>query len=138
MEAFLRMEYQLSIAERITPTTLPRILAEITDVLVDGVSPGSYCIIHFHGLSASHTISVTFNQITYTITASAGPNGSISPNGANTVLCGNDQTFAITPIPCYAIDDVLVDGVSQGAITSYTFTNTPLRIRSARHSFSEL
>ncbi|HNP48509.1 MAG TPA: hypothetical protein PKL85_06710, partial [Bacteroidia bacterium] len=97
---------------------------EITEVLVDGVSQGVISAYTFTSLSASHTISVTFNQITYTITASAGPNGSISPNGANTVLCGNDQTFTITPNPCYAIDDVLVDGVSQGAITSYTFTNT--------------
>ena len=36
---------------------------------------------------------------------------------------GADQTFTITPDACYHIADVLVDGVSVGAVTSYTFTN---------------
>lgn len=60
---------------------------------------------------------------TYTITATAGANGTISPNGSVTVTEGTDQTFTITPNNGYHIEDVLVDGVSVGAVRSYTFTN---------------
>jgi len=60
---------------------------------------------------------------TYTITASAGSHGSISPSGSVTVNQGADQSFTITPDTGYSINDVLVDGSSVGAISSYTFTN---------------
>ena len=59
----------------------------------------------------------------YTITASAGIYGNISPNGAVTVPAGGTLTFTITPDAYYAIVDVKVDGVSVGAVDSYTFTN---------------
>ena len=59
---------------------------------------------------------------TYTITASAGPNGTISPSGDITVNQGSDKSFTITPDTGYSIDDVLVDGSSVGAVSSYTFT----------------
>jgi hypothetical protein len=39
------------------------------------------------------------------------------------LLCGSNQTFTITPDPNHHVLDVLVDGVSVGAVTSYTFTN---------------
>ena len=63
---------------------------------------------------------------TYTITASAGANGSISPNGTTAVCQGANQTYTITPASGYHISGVLVDGVSNaGAISSgtYTFSN---------------
>ena len=59
----------------------------------------------------------------YTITASAGAGGSISPSGAVAVVRGGSQSFAITAEEGYEISDVLVDGVSIGAVSSYTFTN---------------
>ena len=58
---------------------------------------------------------------TYTIIASAGANGSISPTGSVTVNSGTSQTFAITANSGYHIADVLADGASVGAVTSYTF-----------------
>lgn len=61
--------------------------------------------------------------MTYTITASAGPNGSISPSGSVTVNQGSNKSFTITPDSGYSINDVLVDGSSVGAVSSYTFTN---------------
>ena len=45
--------------------------------------------------------------------------------------CGSNQTFTITPDPCYHVTNVLVDGVSVGAVTSYTFTNV-----TANHTIS--
>ena len=64
-----------------------------------------------------------FPQTNYTITAFAGPNGSISPSGDVPVNEGSDQTFTITPDTDYKIGDVLVDGSSVGAVSSYTFTD---------------
>ena len=68
---------------------------------------------------------------TYTITASAGIYGNISPNGAVTVPAGGNLTFTITPDAYYSIVDVKVDGVSVGAVDSYTFSNV-----SANHTIS--
>ena len=59
----------------------------------------------------------------YTIKATAGTNGSISPSGWTSVRDGRDQTFTITPDKGYAVAKVLVDGKSVGAVKSYTFKN---------------
>ncbi|MBI1933425.1 MAG: T9SS type A sorting domain-containing protein, partial [Ignavibacteriales bacterium] len=57
------------------------------------------------------------------ITSSAGDGGSISPSGNVSVNHGSNQSFTITPTTGYSISDVKVDNVSQGAISTYTFTN---------------
>ncbi len=57
----------------------------------------------------------------YTITATAGAGGSISPTGATVVNKGANQSYTITPNSGYAIEEVKVDGVSKGALSSYTF-----------------
>ena len=59
----------------------------------------------------------------YTITATAGANGHIDPSGDLIVEEGSGQTFTIIPYAGYQVADVLVDGVSAGAVTTYTFTN---------------
>lgn len=59
----------------------------------------------------------------YTIIASSGANGTISPKGSVTVTAGANQTFTITADAGYHISDVTVDGVSKGAVSSYTFEN---------------
>lgn len=75
------------------------------------------------GKSASATRTVTVNPASYTITASAGTGGTISPSGAVTVANGGSQTFTIAPAAGYVISSVTVDGVNQGALSSYTFSN---------------
>jgi hypothetical protein len=97
--------------------------------------------ITYQGKTQNKTISLLTStpiQISpiYQITAAAGSNGSITPSGAVTVSAS--QTFTITPdrfnsdrvtsnsvYPdgSYQVADVLVDGVSVGAVTSYTFSN---------------
>lgn len=59
----------------------------------------------------------------FTITATSGAGGSISPNYAVAVKSGDGQTFAITPSTGYKISSVLVDGTSVGAVSTYTFSN---------------
>ena len=59
----------------------------------------------------------------YTIKATAGSGGSISPSGSITVREGRDQTFTITPDKGYAVANVKIDGKSIGAVKSYTFEN---------------
>jgi len=59
----------------------------------------------------------------YTITASAGTGGSISPSGAVKVNQGASQTFAITPASGYTVNTLTVDGAAVTAATSYTFSN---------------
>ncbi|PIP15685.1 MAG: hypothetical protein COX46_05240, partial [bacterium (Candidatus Ratteibacteria) CG23_combo_of_CG06-09_8_20_14_all_48_7] len=58
----------------------------------------------------------------YTITATAGAHGVISPSGAVLVPVGGTSTLTITPSDGYHIEDVLVDGSSVDTVTSYIFT----------------
>ncbi len=57
----------------------------------------------------------------YTIKASAGANGTISPAGWCSVVENGSQTFTFTPDKGYTVAKVLVDGKSVGAVKSYTF-----------------
>lgn len=59
----------------------------------------------------------------YTIKATAGAGGSISPSGNVSVREGRDRTFTITPDKGYAVSNVKIDGKSIGAMKSYTFEN---------------
>lgn len=101
----------------------------IDDVLVDGVSvqgpfsplPYTYS---FTNIVVTHTIRADFSNIPFqTITATAGPDGAISPFGALKVPVGANKVFMMTPNSGFVIKDVQVDGGSVGPVESYTFTN---------------
>ncbi len=74
-------------------------------------------------MDAAKSVSPLFQSNSLTITASAGNGGSISPSGTVTVNYGGSQSFTITPDANYTVGNVLVDGVSAGSVTSYSFTN---------------
>src|SRR5436189_2462962 len=120
----------VSCGSNATYTITPDACYSIADVIVDGVSQGAVGTYTFTNVTANHTISASFSLNTYTITATAGANGSITP-ATGSVNCGDNATYAITADACYAIADVIVDGVSQGAVGTYTFTNV-----TANHSIS--
>ena len=103
----------------------------IANILVDGNSVGVVASYTFSNVTANHTIAASFSLNVYTITASAGAGGSISPSGAISVNCGANQSFTVTPAACNSIADVLVDGVSVGAVANYTFSNV-----SANHTIA--
>jgi len=95
----------------------------ILDVLVDGESVGAVETYTFENVRDDHAIEALFEKFTYEVVATAGENGTITPEGTKTVECGEDITFAIVPDDCYYILDVLVDGESVGAVETYTFEN---------------
>jgi len=59
----------------------------------------------------------------HTISASAGPGGTITPVGYINVAEGASQTFVATPNPGFAISRVLVDGVDMGTLNPVIFSN---------------
>ena len=103
----------------ITPDTGYHIL----DVLVDGGSIGAVSFYNFTNVIADHSIAASFAINTYTISASAGAGGSITPSGAVSVNYDDYKNFTIAPDTGYHIADVLVDSISVGAVSWYNFTN---------------
>ena len=67
------------------------------------------------------TVSAETDTVFYTITASVGEGGSISPSGMVPAVECRPMTFTITPDAGYRIASVLVDGEDKGVVASYTF-----------------
>lgn len=109
-------------------------IATVKNGLISGISAGTTKI----------TASVLNKKVSCTVTVTASPtesggghtqskqvliessakgNGTITPVGNITIPKGSSQTFTTTPDPGYEIADVLVDGKSVGAVSSYTFEN---------------
>jgi hypothetical protein len=70
------------------------------------------------GSDSSHA---NFSITGWTITATAGANGGISPSGVTQVIDGATPSYTITPSTGYHVQDVLVNGGSVGAVTNYMF-----------------
>ena len=77
--------------------------------------------VDFSNISGNHTVDATFAIDNYTISSSAGPNGSITPLGDISVDGGSNQSFSISANPSFHIEDVLVDVSSVEAVSNYTF-----------------
>ncbi|HME41924.1 MAG TPA: BACON domain-containing carbohydrate-binding protein [Syntrophorhabdales bacterium] len=82
-------------------------------------------------MNANLSVTAAFNLQKYTISASAGSGGSISPSGSVSVNAGTGQSFTITPSSGYQVAAVTADGSSVGAVTSYAFSNV-----TANHTIS--
>jgi hypothetical protein len=95
----------------------------LVDVLVNGASQGPILSYTFTDVQADGTISANCTRKPFVITPSWGAHGSITPGTPQTVYYGDSVTFTITPDPGYLVDNVVANGVSQGSITTYTFTN---------------
>ena len=115
-----------------TFTITPNVGYAVSQVTVDSVNQGAITSYTFSNVTANHTISATFaTTTTYTITAFANPNGTMTPSGYVIVNQGANQTFTITPNSGYQVSQLTVDGVNQGANTTYTFSNVQ-----ANHTFT--
>ena|GEM_PF-4899798 len=120
--------------------TFPNVGFLLDTVLIDGVAISHpYCAAHavgdkcsfFVSANANHTIDVTFSPTSYSINATAGANGTITSAGSSVIAPNANKTYTITPNTNYSVVDVLIDGVSVGAVTTYTFTNV-----TANHTIS--
>ena len=89
----------------------------------NGNTGGCTVLIDDVKLTASGGGTTPVEPTSFTITASAGQGGSITPSGAVSVDKGGSQTFTIKPSDNYEIADVKVDGQSAGKKTEYTFEN---------------
>jgi hypothetical protein len=109
---------------------MPNIVtSNLEAVYVDGALKPGAVISHsylFAPIYGNHTMNVVFALKQYTITATAGVNGSITPAGNIMVAYGNAQQFDFTPNAGYVIDQVFVDQVENyAAVTNgfYLFEN---------------
>ena len=96
----------------------------------NGASVGPVTSYQFPGVTEDQTISATFAIDTFTITATAGTNGAISPAGVTTVNYGGSQTYSFIPNSNRAVKSYVIDGGSpiypgtkNGVIVTYTFTD---------------
>ena len=120
-------------------TITPNTGYKIDSITVDGnpetVTSESGQTYTFTNVTANHTISATFSIIQYTITSSAGANGSITTLCVTLINSGESQPYTITPNTGYKIDSITVDGNPETVTTpsgqSYTFLNV-----TAHHSIS--
>ena len=111
--------------------TLTYVDAGGTEITPDTTKVGQ-TILRAGGLTApndNYTVVFADGKLTvderpvYTVKATAGSHGSITPSGDVDVLHGGSQTFTIAANSGYAISNVKIDGVSIGAVKSYTFEN---------------
>ncbi len=126
--------------EDFTFTVTPDACYEIGIVTVNGNEVSldennSYTIAN---VTEPQNINATFNRLSYIITASASEGGTITPSGNVEVNCGENKEFVITANEGYEIENVVVDGQSQGAITSYTFENVTEAGHSIEATFNEI
>jgi hypothetical protein len=96
----------------------------ISDFRIDNVTivkpfPTTYT---FSAVTVTNSIHVEFSDTPiHQITATSGADGSIQPTGIVNVLEGNSQVFIISPDTGFLVKDVVVDGISVGIVSSYTF-----------------
>lgn len=112
-----------------TFSIVPGTCAHVADVQVDGVSHGGVTAYTFTNVQSDHMVDVSFAFESDTLLATAGAGGAIVPAGLLPTDCGSDRSFTMTPHMGMHVADVLVDGASVGAVTSYTFRRV-----SASHS----
>ncbi|WP_189702609.1 choice-of-anchor D domain-containing protein [Subsaximicrobium wynnwilliamsii] len=104
-------------------TATPDACHAFSNWIIDAATSSTANPYTFTNISANHTLTAVYNSYDYNITATSGPNGSITPSGITSVSCGANQSYTITAASGYAIDDVLVDGASLGAVSIYNFIN---------------
>ena len=77
-----------------------------------------------YGHVGNRTADFTATPGAHTVTPSAGPNGSISPNTPQVVSNGGSISFSATPNGGYAVDQWLVNGVlAQTGSTGFVLNN---------------
>ncbi|HMC72414.1 MAG TPA: hypothetical protein VKJ07_24890, partial [Mycobacteriales bacterium] len=105
-------------------TIAPAANYHVADVLVDGTSVGAVTTFTFTNVTANHTLAATFAIDQFAVTASSGPNGTLTCSSP--VDYGQSSTCSIAPAAGYqlaTLTDGLADVTSQVAAGSYVATN---------------
>jgi hypothetical protein len=118
--------------EDITFAIVPDDCYYILDVLVDGESVGAVETYTFENVRDDHAIEAVFEKFTYEVVATAGENGTITPEGTQTVECGDDIQFTFTPDEGYGVDQVTVDGAPVDVIGSPDTTDKTYNLEDIR------
>ena len=124
---------EVSCGESFTITLTPDDCYAIGEVLVDGLTANNQLqanVLTLENITGNHTISVDFEQIHYVQTATCNVGGTVSPTSVS-AACGDDETFVITPLNCYHIDTVWLNGavlpadslVFNDAVATFTLHN---------------
>jgi hypothetical protein len=71
-----------------------------------------------------YVLSGTVIGVSFTVTPSAGPNGTISPNTPQSVPSGETRSFTLTPSPGYRVNQV--SGTCGGTLVGLVFTTNPV------------
>ena len=95
----------------------------IDSVFVNNEYVGNDSTYIFTYVSENAAIHATFKHQTFNVWAIAHENGSITPEDTSVVIYGSNLDLTITPDEYYKIADVHVNGVSVGAVSTYTLTN---------------
>lgn len=97
---------------------------EITDVKINGVTIGTPNTYTIDNVTEDIQIDIDVEyQRFFSITASSSENGTISPIGNTIIYYGDDTKYTFTANTGYVIKDVIIDEVSYGKLSEYTFTN---------------
>ncbi|MBR1973272.1 MAG: bacterial Ig-like domain-containing protein, partial [Candidatus Methanomethylophilaceae archaeon] len=101
---------------------------EVEDFTIDGVSDGSKLEHVLTDIHAPVEIGIfIFGYVNgYTVTASAGSGGSITPSGESIVAEGDDIKFTLSPRSSYAVSHILLDG-ERVNVSGRTYTLTDVR-----------
>lgn len=95
---------------------------QIDSLTIDGTPIEPISSYQFTNVTMPHTIDATFIASSFSVVASAGIGGTISPLGTIAVPVNSGQMFTIAPDNGYEVSDVLVDGVSVGVFYAYNVT----------------
>ena len=111
------VKYDSSIKYTITPN-----LGFVIDtIFVNSLPVDSISSYTFNNVNSNNTIFAKFKVQTFTITATGGAGGSISPAGFSFVKYDSSIKYTITPSIGFALDTLFVDGIKVDSISSYTF-----------------
>jgi|GEM_PF-2165369 len=131
-------EFEVASGQPCTYTITPDSGYAIATLTVDGSAAGLTGTYTFNNVIANHTISATFAKA-FTITASAGPNGRVSPL-TQPVITGTNTVVAFIPNDGFHADSVWLDGTFIKVLdgeTSYALTNVTAN-HTLKVSFSDL
>lgn len=102
---------------------LPDAGSYISDVVLDGNSLGGVSSYEFANITQDHTFQVIFEKRSYTITATSIGEGTIEPEGSQSVFYGDSITFSMTPKQGHYLSKLMVNNVSIEPAEEYTFSN---------------